>query len=241
MSLARKLQRPWYALLQFICRLLVTVLFGYRSTGQRHLPDSGGALVLSSHQSFLDPVLIGVPTLRPLNYLARETLFRFAPLRWLIQSLSGIPIDREGLGMAGLKETLRRLKRGQIVVIYPEGTRTTDGAPQSLKPGFAALARRAGVPLVPAAIVGAFECWPRTQQWPGRGQIRVHFGQPMSPEALVTFDDRALVAEVERRIAECHQGACAARSQCLAWRCQGDGGQNSGGQDSGGQDDWPTE
>src|SRR6266446_5928883 len=124
MAFLRKLRRPWYALLQFLCRLLVTVFFGYRSRGQRHVPAAGGALLLSSHQSFLDPVLIGVPTLRPLNYLARETLFRFTPLRWLIRSLSAMPIDREGLGISGLKETLRRLRRGEIVVIFPEGTRT---------------------------------------------------------------------------------------------------------------------
>ena len=81
MPFLRKLRRPWYAFLQFLCRLLVTVLFGYRAWGQRHVPSAGGALLLSSHQSFLDPVLVGVPMLRPLNYLARKTLFRFAPLR----------------------------------------------------------------------------------------------------------------------------------------------------------------
>jgi 1-acyl-sn-glycerol-3-phosphate acyltransferase len=207
-----KLQRPWYWFLQFLSRLLVTTLLGYRSLGQRRVPATGGALLLSSHQSFLDPVLVGVPMLRPLNYLARETLFRFAPLRWLIRSLSGIPIDREGLGMAGLKETLRRLKRGEIVVIFPEGTRTADGDLQPLKPGFAALARRAGVPLLPAAIVGAFECWPRTQRWPGRGQIRVHFGRPITTQEITTYDDRQLVAEVQRRIAECHTAARRART-----------------------------
>jgi 1-acyl-sn-glycerol-3-phosphate acyltransferase len=215
MVFLRKLQRPWYAWLQFLSRLIATVFFGYRAWGRERVPMSGGALLLSSHQSFLDPVLIGVPTLRPLNYLARETLFRFAPLRWLIQSLSGIPIDREGLGMSGLKETLRRLKRGEIVVIFPEGTRTPDGQLQSLKPGFAALARRAGVPLLPAAIVGAYECWPRTSRFPGRGQIRVWFGTAILPDEIAAYDDRALVAEVEKRITGCHLAAKAARQKCL--------------------------
>src|SRR5438105_15892434 len=101
MAFLRKLRRPWYAFLQFLCRLIVTVLFGYRSRGQHYVPAAGGALLLSSHQSFLDPVLVGLPTLRPLNYLARAPLFRFAPLRRLIRSLSAIPIAREGLGMSG--------------------------------------------------------------------------------------------------------------------------------------------
>jgi 1-acyl-sn-glycerol-3-phosphate acyltransferase len=218
----RRFQRPWYGLLQLLSRLLATAIFGYRCRGQQHVPATGGGLIVSSHQSYLDPVLLGVPTLRRLNYLARETLFRFAPLRWLIQSLNAIPIDREGLGMAGLKETLRRLKRGEIVIIFPEGTRTRDGGLQPLKPGFAALARRAGVPLIPAAIVGAFECWPRSQAWPQSGQIRVCYGRPMMPEEIAACDDRQLVVEVERRIAECHRVAVAERGQCLAVRaaCQ---------------------
>jgi 1-acyl-sn-glycerol-3-phosphate acyltransferase len=217
-AVVHQLQPAWYALLQFLSRLLVTAILGYRCQGQRHLPTVGGALVLSSHQSYFDPVLLGVPRFRRLNYLARDTLFGFFLLRWLIQSLNAIPIDREGVGMAGLKETLRRLKRGEIVVIFPEGTRTKDGDLQSLKPGFAALARRAGVPLIPAAIVGAYECWPRTQALPGSGQIRVRYGQPIRPEEIATFDDRQLVAEVERRLVACHREAKVLRSRCLGLR-----------------------
>jgi 1-acyl-sn-glycerol-3-phosphate acyltransferase len=203
----RRLLHLHYRFLQFLCRLLVVLLFRFRCNGQRHLPSTGGALILSSHQSFLDPVLIGVNHRRPFDYLARETLFRFAPLRWLIRSLNGIPIDREGLGMSGLKETLRRLKHGRVVVIFPEGTRTRDGEVQPLKPGFAALARRAHVPLVPAAVVGAFECWPRHLRFPRPGRIRVEFGQPLTPDEIAPLDDRQLVAEVERRIRECHERA----------------------------------
>jgi 1-acyl-sn-glycerol-3-phosphate acyltransferase len=204
------LQRPYYRFLQFLCRLLVVLIFRYRCAGQRHLPDSGGALVLSSHQSYLDPVLIGVTRSRPFHYLARETLF-VGPLAWLIRSLNGIPVDREGTGLSGLKETLRRLKRGEIVVIFPEGTRTPDGHVQPLKPGFAALARRAGVPLVPAAIVGAFESWPRSTRVPRPGRIHVEIGVPLLPSELAGYDDRQLVSEIERRIGACHERASAKR------------------------------
>jgi 1-acyl-sn-glycerol-3-phosphate acyltransferase len=139
-----------------------------------------------------------------LNYLARETLFSFAPFRWLIQSLDGIPIDREGLGLAGLKETLRRLKRGELVLIFPEGTRTRDGEVAPLKPGFSALASRARVPLLPVGIEGSFTAWPRWRPFPLPATIHIHFGQPILPEEAASFSERELVAEVERRIRACH-------------------------------------
>ena len=122
--------------------MLAVVVFRIRCFGREHVPPSGGGLVMSNHQSNMDPVLVGLATNRRLNYLARETLFAFAPFRWLIKSLDAIAIDREGLGLAGLKETLRRLKRGELVLIFPEGTRTRDGEIAPLKSGFCAVARR---------------------------------------------------------------------------------------------------
>ena len=88
------------------------------------MPPTGGGLVMSNHQSNLDPVLIGLCCERRLNYVARQTLLTFAPLRWLFNSLDAIPIDRDGTGLGGLKETLKRLKRGELVLLFPEGTRT---------------------------------------------------------------------------------------------------------------------
>jgi 1-acyl-sn-glycerol-3-phosphate acyltransferase len=155
--------------------------------------------------------LIGLACDRRLNYLARRTLFRLPPFRWLIDSLDAIPIDREGTGIGGLKETLKRLKQGEMVLIFPEGTRTTDGEISPLKPGFVALAKRAGVPLVPVAIDGAFQAWPRTRKFPGRSIIHVAFGPPITPGEIARLDEQALIAEVERRLRECHQAAQSSR------------------------------
>lgn len=197
-------KRLWYDFLRVLCRLLATLFFQIRVSGRECLPPDGGVMVLSNHQSHFDPVLIGLACDRRLNYLARETLFRFAPFRWLIESLDAIPIDREGLGLAGLKETLRRLRRGEPVLIFPEGTRTNDGEVGPLKPGFSSLAKRAGVPLLPVAIVGAYDAWPRRHLLPGISTIHIHFGQPLLPEAIAAYDERELIAEVERRIRECY-------------------------------------
>ena len=175
------------------------------------MPATGGALILSNHQSNFDPVLIGLACNRRLNYLARQTLFRFPPFRWLIKSLDAIPIDREGSGLGGLKETLKRLKRQEIVLIFPEGTRTRDGNVAPLKPGFCSLARRAGVPLVPAAIDGAYDAWPRDRPLPAPSVIHIQFGEPLAPNDVAQLTDDQLVAEVQRRICQCHQAAVAGR------------------------------
>jgi 1-acyl-sn-glycerol-3-phosphate acyltransferase len=203
-SLARTL---WHNFLRVVCRTAFVALYGMRVAGREHVPNAGGLLVCSNHQSHFDPVLIGLAVDRRLNYLARDSLFRFLPLRLLIQSLDAIPIERDGFGLAGIKETLKRLKRGEAVLIFPEGTRTPDGAVQPLKPGFAALARRARVPLLPAAIDGAFEAWPRSSPLPRLAKICIVFGQPITPMEVESMSDEELVATLAARIDACHRQA----------------------------------
>jgi 1-acyl-sn-glycerol-3-phosphate acyltransferase len=139
-----------------------------------------------------------------MNYVARQSLFGFAPFRWLIKSLDAIPIDREGTGLGGIKESLRRLKRGEMVLIFPEGTRTRNGELGVFRPGFTTLAVRSGAAILPVAIEGAFAAWPRRHKLPRLGRIRVHYGEPILPAEIAGRDDGELLAEVERRIRECH-------------------------------------
>jgi len=211
-SLAKRL---WYDWVRLVFRLLGVALFRVRCQGRQHVPASGGALVLSNHQSHLDPPLLGLACDRRLNFLARATLFHFAPLAWFIGSLNAIPIDREGMGLSGLKETLKRLRRGDAVVIFPEGTRTHDGQVAPLKLGFSAIARRANVPLVPVGIAGAYAAWPRRRLFPRPGPVAIVFGPPLEPSAAASYSDCELVAEIERRIRACHeQAAKLLRAKC---------------------------
>ena len=206
-------KRAWYVGLRAACRTMGLAAWGLRVWGREHIPVAGAALVLGNHQSHFDSVLLGLGCDRRMNYVARQNLFRFAPFRWLIQSLDAIPIDREGTGLAGLKETLRRLKRGEIVLLFPEGTRTPDGRMHSFKPGFCGVARRGGAAIVPAAVAGAFEAWPRSARLPRRDVIYVAYGPAMSPAEIATFDDDALVAEVERRVRRLHDWLCRQRAR----------------------------
>lgn len=200
-------KRSWYRGLQVTCQLAGVSFFQVRCTGRRQIPPTGGAILLANHQSLLDPVFIGLACERRLNYLARSSLFQFLPVKWLLDSLDAIPIDRDGVGLSGLKETLRRLKRDEIVLIFPEGTRTSDGQLQRIKPGFLSLARRTRVPLVPVALDGAYEAWPRTQLLPRHGVVEIEFGRPISSQRVAQMDDESLLHEVECRLRECHTSA----------------------------------
>ncbi len=196
--------RAWYESLRVLAQLSAVLAWHIRHSGQENIPKSGGVLVVSNHQSHLDPPLVGMACSRRMNYLARDTLFGFAPFRWLIQSLDAIPIDREGIGLSGIKESLRRLKRGEMVLVFPEGTRTPDGSIQPFRPGFTALAVRSGASILPVALDGAYQAWPRRQRFPHPGRIHVHYGPPILPNRVKSLAERELLAEVEERVRACH-------------------------------------
>jgi 1-acyl-sn-glycerol-3-phosphate acyltransferase len=213
-------KRVWYRFSQCVLQLSGLLAFRVRYSGLRNIPTKGGVLVVCNHQSALDPPLVGMASPRRMNYLARETLFRFAPLSWLIRSLDAIPVDREGIGLGGLKESLRRLKRGEMVLIFPEGTRTGDGEIAAFRPGFTALAVRSGAAILPAAIEGAFAAWPRHCVLPRLGRIHVYYGPPLSSREVKGWTHPELLAEIERRVRECH--ARLRQHPAFARRCQAD-------------------
>ena len=196
--------RLWYKFMRMIVQNIALVAFRIRYSGQHNIPSEGGALVVCNHQSHLDPPLVGMGSWRHMNYLARDTLFRFAPFGWLIKSVNAFPIDREGIGLAGIKESLRRLKRGELVLIFPEGTRTPDGQIKPLRPGFTSLAVRSGAAILPVAVEGAYQCWPKNQTFPHPGKIHVRYGRPILPQEYKGMDERELVALVEKRVRQCH-------------------------------------
>ena len=200
-----------YSVLWIVCRALGVSVFGVRTRFAEPLPERGGLIVLSSHQSHLDPLLLGLACDRRLSSLARSSLYAFKPFGAVITALDAIPIDREASALVAMKTVIRRLEEGAAVIIFPEGTRTATGRLGELKSGFALIAKRAGVPIVPVAIVGAWECWPKTRIFPRPGRIRLEFGRVIRPDEIASLDDRALVAECAARLAALDATARAVR------------------------------
>ncbi len=207
-SMVELLKALWYEWLRLWSRLFFVTVYRCRCQGRELVPTDGGGIVVSNHQSHFDPVLVGMACPPRLHFLARSGLFRSVGFGLLIRSLNAIPVERDGLGLEGLRETIRRLKAGKFVLVFPEGTRTPDGELHAIKPGLATVAKRAGVPIVPVALVGAFEIWPRQQHLPNtEGWLEIVFGEPITPEAIARLDQRALILEVERRMRECFEHA----------------------------------
>ncbi len=200
-------QRWIYRTVRASARIVGVNFFDLRCFGRHHIDFPGAAVLLSTHQSTLDPVMIGMMGNKELSYLARKTLFKSPIFAGLIRALNAIEIDRESGGLAGLKETLKRLKRGHKVLLFPEGTRTSTGQPAQLKPGFIALARRGRVPLVPMAVTGAFHALKRGSMLPTYAPLCVYLSERIEADQVAAWNDDELLAEISKRLLACHHAA----------------------------------
>jgi 1-acyl-sn-glycerol-3-phosphate acyltransferase len=196
-----------YRSCQVICRLVTTLLFDLKVSGKENIPKTGGVLLLSNHQSYLDPVLIGVQLRRPLSYLGKSELFKNPMVSWLFRHLNAIPLQLGAGDIHALRETIKLLKEGHILTIFPEGSRTDTGELLPLQPGFTLVVRKAGVPIVPVVLEGSFHSWRRGCKIFRPYPIRVKFGPPLNvqglkPEEIVKLLDQTLHALLDELRAE---------------------------------------
>jgi 1-acyl-sn-glycerol-3-phosphate acyltransferase len=192
--------RTSYRYLRMTAGVLFRAFFNGRVFGVEKIPNTGGVLLLSNHQSFLDPVLATVAIPRECHYMARDTLFEKPRFRQLIEHLNAFPVKRGKADMRAIKETIRRLKEGGVLLGFPEATRTTDGSIGEMRAGLILVARKTRVPIVPTLIQGAFESWPRDAKFPRRHPIVVAYDDPFRPHELPDWDDDRCVAHVRNRL-----------------------------------------
>lgn len=189
-----------------MCWVLVKLVFRLRSEGAEHIPNEGSVLVVCNHQSNLDPILLAAGSNRKLRFLARSSLF-IGPFGWLIQSLGAIPLSRDGSVLEGIRTSLTVLSNEEALLVFPEGKRTYDGSMQELKEGFCSLARRKKCPIIPAAIAGAFDAWPRNKRFPKQTRVALYFDSPITPEEINGLPDEAIMDIVRERITNCLERA----------------------------------
>ena len=190
----------WYQFCRMAYGVLATSFWRLQVFNRHYEPTTGSVLYLSNHQSFLDPAIMSLALKRPMHFMARASLFRFPIFKQWITSVNAFPVRRGAADTGAMKEALRRLKRGEQLVVFPEGTRTRDGRVGPFLPGVALLARRAAEWVVPVLIEGAFDIWPRTRPLPPLGNAVVIYCQPLSRADRRDSTDQQVLALSRQRI-----------------------------------------
>ncbi|HBS28218.1 MAG TPA: hypothetical protein DEB06_01925, partial [Phycisphaerales bacterium] len=186
-----------------ISLLFLTVFYRMRRYHADRLPPSGACLVVANHQSHLDPPLVGLlSTRRPMHFVARIGLFKFKPFGRLITALNSVPIRDNESDVAAIREVLARLAQGHAVLVFPEGSRSPDGAMHEFKGGVALVLKRARCPVVPVAVEGCFDAFPRHRRFPRLlGQrVAVMAGTPIAPDDLLKDGPAAALERLRQEI-----------------------------------------
>ena len=195
--------RWWWRLSQQLSRFGANCFWKFRVFGLENVPASGGVLLASNHQSYLDPVLVAMVLPREMHFMARRTLFRNPAFRVIIAGYNAFAIERDTADVKGVKEAIARLEAGNILLVFPEGTRTGDGSIGRMKPGIGMLAERAAVPIVPVLIEGAYEVWPKGRLAPGLGRISLIFGKPLDSKNIAGDAIRDAVVGLKGELSGC--------------------------------------
>ena len=164
----------FYDAAKVVVTAIVRATFRFRVVGAEHVPRDGGLIVAANHVSNFDPPILGVAVPRPVSYMAKKELFAMPLLGPLISHLNAFPVDRQAGGTAAIRASIRMLKEGRCIGIFPEGGRNVTGTNEE-KAGVAFLAAASGAPVVPAAIVGTRKLRPFAR-------VTVAFGEPLRVE-----------------------------------------------------------
>ncbi|KUN19422.1 MULTISPECIES: lysophospholipid acyltransferase family protein [Streptomyces] len=176
----------YYLLKYVVLGPLLRVVFRPRIEGLEHVPASGPAIIAGNHLSFSDHFLMPAILKRRITFLAKAEYFTGPGVKgrltaFFFRSAGQIPVDRSGkeAGQAAIREGLGVLRRGELLGIYPEGTRSHDGRLYKGKVGVAVMALTAGVPVVPCAMIGTFEAQPPGKVVPRIHPVTIRFGEPL--------------------------------------------------------------
>ncbi len=196
----------YYRTFHALVRGMLRATLRLQATGVDRVPIDGAAIIAANHQSYLDPLLIGAVIPRELQFMARDSLFKQPLFARLIRSLNAFPVKRGSADLTAIKLSLRLLKDGKALLLFPEATRSADGRIRSMQAGVVTLARRSGAPIVPAALEGAFRVWPRTARLPRPARVWVAIGEPITGDRLKDLDDEAAAALLTTEVRRLHNG-----------------------------------
>ena len=182
-----------YAFLRWVMRTLTRVyLVGlFRVEGMENVPRTGAMIVCPNHFGTLDPPM--VPAFLPRGdtwNMAKSEYFKKAWMRWLFTAYQAFPVVRHTADRVALRRSFELLKAGQVLIMYPEGTRVEAGVLSKPEPGAGFIAQKADCPVLPVAVTGTRECLPKGKLWPRRVPVTVRFGKPFMVRQRRASGDR---------------------------------------------------
>lgn len=179
----------WIAYL--FMKLLSKLCFSCKFYGTEHLPKRGSFIIASNHVSNIDPFILGISCWRRFSYVAKESLFKNKIGAFLLYKVGGFPIKRDSSDFRALRETLKRLKNGCPIVLFPEGTRKKESQEKRVQSGIGFIAQKSGVPVIPAYIRGSEKVLPPGARKLSHHHVTVFLGAPLYFTADQTYLDIA--------------------------------------------------
>jgi 1-acyl-sn-glycerol-3-phosphate acyltransferase len=200
----------WYSILRGLAIIVFKIFFAIRIEGKENIPYQEGAILASNHLSYLDPIVLGILVPRRVNFMAKEELFENFLFRWVIVRLGAFPIKKEGIDGTTYKKILKLLRKREVVVLFPEGTRSIDGTIGQLHTGIARIALKADVPLIPIIVWGTEKVLPRGKKLIRLARIRARAGKPLkknitSNRKITRKDIEELQNELEKKMRLLHR------------------------------------
>lgn len=169
----------FYETCRVIVRAVAPLLIRLRVDGVENVPKTGPVILVSNHLNWTDIPMIGVRLMRRTHFMAKVELFQKAPLKWLVIGLGAFPVRRGEADRQAIRQAEEVLKAGQVMVIFPEGTRSRSRKMKEGLAGVALIALRSGAPIVPVGIYGSerFKPW---HIWPFRTPVTLTYGEPFT-------------------------------------------------------------
>ncbi|MCC6543322.1 MAG: 1-acyl-sn-glycerol-3-phosphate acyltransferase [Nitrospirae bacterium] len=195
-----------YSIAVFIISIFARLFFRIKISGVENIPVSGGVIIAANHLSYLDIPLLSYSLNRHANFVGKRQLFSIPVVGTMFRLLGGIAIDREKIDRAALREIMKKLDSGNLIVIYPEGTRSPNGILQPGRPGVGFIVRMSGKKVVPTAIQGTDKAMPSGSWLIRPHPVTIRFGKPLDfsvnlPKVEKQGADSRITQEIMDKIA----------------------------------------
>lgn len=194
-----------YGAAKAILHSLMRVYFRSKYEGRENIPFQGGCIIAANHMSYVDPPLVGAGCPRPVNFMAKAELFSMPFLSWILPRIRAFPVQRGAADRKAIRRALQLLEEGEVIGVFPEGTRNR--ANDELLPpqgGAALLALKAGVPVVPAAVWGTSDI-DGILHLPRPVRIGVRYGQPIHLNNVENVNKEAVKQASQQIMAAIHE------------------------------------